>query len=66
MPQFKDTILQALENADFSVYPDSMSGLVAKDAKEAAADIAAGVGKKEECACCDGAEELCKRFGVSF
>ena len=65
-PNLKEKIITALKNADFSVYPESMSALAAKDAAEAVADIEAGVGK-EECDRCGGeAAALCKRFGVSF
>lgn len=65
-PQLKDAVLNALKCADFSVYPDGLSALAAKDATEAVAEIEAGAGKKE--CVCDGGEasELCKRFGVSF
>ena len=65
-PQLKAEITKALKNADFSVYPESMSSLAARDAAEAVAEIDAGAGKKE--CVCDGGEasELCKRFGVSF
>ncbi len=64
-PQLKAEIIKALKNADFSVYPESMSSLAARDAAEAVAEIDAGAGKKESC-CGDEAAELCKRFGVSF
>lgn len=65
-PELKDAVLNALKCADFSVYPDGLSALAAKDAAEAAAEIEAGAGKKE--CVCDGGEvsELCKRFGISF
>ena len=65
-PELKDAVLNALKCADFSVYPDGLSALAAKDAAEAVAEIEAGAGKKE--CVCDGGEasELCKRFGISF
>lgn len=65
-PELKAAILGALENADFSAYPDGMSALAAKDAAAAAEKIAADAGERK-CACCDDdSAELCRRFGVSF
>lgn len=67
-PELKTVILDALKNADFSVYPDGMSALAAKDAASAAEKIEAGAGEKKKCVCCDDDDpsEICKRFGVSF
>lgn len=65
-PELKETIANALKNADFSVYPESMSTLVANDAAEAAAEIGAGAGESERACCDDESAALCKRFGVSF
>ena len=67
MPKAKDKIIEALSEADFSVYAESMRPLVEKDAAEALEKIEAGEGEEKICdGDCGEAGDLCKRFGVSF